>query len=318
MDIEDIPTFEITDDIVMSLVRLEKSMARCRFLNGKEAAILLRKCTTIRSINSSLAIEGVMLKDEEVADIMDGKNVIGPFDEMVQAKNTVNAYRMMSDTDAWSIEDFLRVADEMTFGLIENPGFRACGVGVFKDEQMIYKAPDSHCVEPMMRRLLDWGCGSKTSPIIKAAVAHYYIEKIHPFEDCNGRMGRLWCTKVLVDHDELFRLVPLETCIHRNVDEYYDILARSDGDCTEFILFCIECLTESFDDVSHIRDDNMTRLLDAMGDGPMTLKELMDALGYSSRSRFMESYLNPALSYGLIVRTESGTRSRYQRYRRIV
>ena len=55
-----------------------------------------------------------------------------------------------------------------------------------------YQAPDSADVHAQMTRLIDWFNSSlgQTDGLVRAALAHLWIEAIHPFEDGNGRVGR--------------------------------------------------------------------------------------------------------------------------------
>ena len=322
MELGDIPTFSIDADIFRLITALDASKEGCRILEGKRSAVVLRKATLIHSINSSLAIEGNELKAYEVADIINDQKVIGPFDEIVEVQNALKAYDLIESLDTWSIEDFLKAQDEMMFGLVEEPGFRTVGVGVFDGDKLIYKAPEASQAGDMVSRLFEWCSKADLPPPIIAAIAHYYIETIHPFVDGNGRMGRLWNTKILIESDPIYSLVPMETYIRRRQEEYYSVLEASEQqdrpDCTHFIKFCLECLISAFDDLQHVKDEKMEELLSAMSFSPMSLKEIMDAMGFSHRGLFMKSYLRPALEYGLIMQTESKSRSRYQRYRRLV
>ncbi len=183
-------------------------------------------------------------------------------------------------------------------------------------------APPHHAVGPMMVRLFEWGGSSKLPPEITGAVVHYYIEAIHPFPDGNGRMGRLWNSKILTDSDPSCGMISLETQILRKREEYYDVLERCQHsepqDCTEFVGFVLDCLTDAFASLSHIGDGNISALLDAMEDRPMISNEIMERMGLSHKTNFMRRYLNPAMELGLVFRTEGGRRSRNQRYRRMV
>ena len=82
----------------------------------------------------------------------------------------------------------------------------------------------------------------KTSPLIKAALAHVQFETIHPFIDGNGRLGRLLITLLLcsegVLHDPLL-YISLFLKSHR--DEYYEHLqnVRIEGDWEAWLKFFI-------------------------------------------------------------------------------
>ncbi|OYU11475.1 MAG: cell filamentation protein Fic [Comamonadaceae bacterium PBBC1] len=61
-----------------------------------------------------------------------------------------------------------------------------------KPDIVHYQAPDSADVHAQMTRLIDWFNSSlgQTDGLVRAALAHLWIEAIHPFEDGNGRVGR--------------------------------------------------------------------------------------------------------------------------------
>ena len=74
-----------------------------------------------------------------------------------------------------------------------------------------------------MKRLLQWTKESDYPLILKSCVFHYEIEYIHPFEDGNGRMGRLWQTILLSKYDRAFQWVPVESMIRSYQNDYYNL-----------------------------------------------------------------------------------------------
>ena len=82
---------------------------------------------------------------------------------------------------------------------------------------------------------------------------------------------------------------------------------------------CDSCNSCSSNNPSHQGDpcsDRLSRLLAVMKD-PMSVKEMMAALGFGSRDKFLKNYLSPALKAGLVEMTDPDSpKSPKQRYRR--
>jgi Fic family protein len=85
----------------------------------------------------------------------------------------------------------------------------------------------------------------RTSPLVKAALAHVQFETIHPFLDGNGRLGRLLIT-LLLCHEGLLRdpLLYLSLHLKQNRQQYYDLLqgVRQDGAWEAWLAFFAEAV----------------------------------------------------------------------------
>ena len=79
--------------------------------------------------------------------------------------------------------------------------------------------------------------------LIRAALAHVQFETIHPFQDGNGRVGRLLITLLLCETGMLKEpLLYLSLYLKQHREEYYDLLqqVRLTGDWEAWIAFFLE------------------------------------------------------------------------------
>lgn len=320
MNIDDIPRCQISKEMFDAHRILSDAVRGCRGLFDDRTMSALTEASLLRSVRSSIAIEGNGLDFSEVVGIANGEDVWAPFDEVVEARDALEAYRSMDGFDIWSVEDFLRAHDTMMFGLVETLGFRDHEVAVADGSRVVYRAPRHEKVPLMVERLFEWGRASELPPAVTGAIVHYYIESIHPFPDGNGRMGRLWNTALLRGSDPIYRLISLESEILERRQEYYDVLEScqhdNGQDCSDFVLFIMGCLSDAFVSLSHVNGDRVSRLLGCMEDGPMSSVDIMERLGLAHKTNFLRRYLDPAMEMGLVFRTESSPNSCSQMYRR--
>lgn len=52
-----------------------------------------------------------------------------------------------------------------------------------------------------------------TPSLVKACIAHYELQFIHPFSDGNGHVGRLWQHVILLGESHVFELPPVESLV---------------------------------------------------------------------------------------------------------
>ncbi len=191
--------------------------------------------------------------------------------------------------------------------LVDRPGaYRASGVGVMSGTDVIHTAPPASRVPTLMANLFGWLGTGDALPLIASGVFHYGFEFIHPFDDGNGRMGRLWQTLILSHWKPLLADLPVESIIHAHQDAYYRASADStqQGASTPFVLFMLGVIRDALvAQPTEQATEQVRRLLSRTGDGRYSTRELMALVGISHRPIFLYDYLQPALAGGWLAMT---------------
>lgn len=312
-----IPPFDITNIMLDRISSIMKKIGKLDNYKDLNKMPVLRRNNRIRSIHSSLAIEANSLSFEQVKDIIDGKTVIGPQDEIQEVKNAYEAYKLIKEVNQYSIKDLKKVHGVMTYLTVDESGeFRKGNEGVFDENgNCIHVCPPPEQVDGLMKQLFNWIKNNNgiVHPLILSSVFHYEFVFIHPFKDGNGRTARLWQNVILSNWEKIFEYVPIESQIKKYQEKYYSAIANCDhnGNSTEFIEFILKMIDETLEDLmdstsvqaNHV-SSYVNKLLDVMESGAaMTTSELMEKLNMKSRISFRDNYLNPALENGLIKMT---------------
>ncbi|MGZ3743927.1 MAG: Fic family protein [Pseudobdellovibrionaceae bacterium] len=235
------PPFELTPKILTLTTSISELIGELKAISVAKPSVKLRKENKIRTVHHSLAIEGNSLTEDQITAILENKKVVGPKNQITEVKNALEVYEVLGKFDPLKEKDLLRAHKLLMKNLVNNPGkYRTSQVGIFKGTKVSHMAPSHKMIPQLMQKLFEFLHQNKSTPwIIKACVFHYELEFIHPFEDGNGRMGRLWQQLLLMKQAPLFEYVSTESLIHKNQREYYNVLEKCDkaGDSTLFIEF---------------------------------------------------------------------------------
>lgn len=316
----DQPPYRITPNMLAGVEEIGEAIGRAEAA-GFAQDLRLRRANRIRSVQGTLAIEGNRLSQDQVAAILDGKPLAAPPREIQEARNAIQAYDRLEQWRPRSQTDLLDAHRILMAALLDAPGqYRRGKVVVAGQEGIQHIAPSAPRVPQLMAALFAWLKETKEHPLIASSVFHYEFEFIHPFEDGNGRLGRLWQTLVLARWRPLFAHIPVESLILARQADYYKAIRRSSaaGESTAFIEFMLEVIAEALlnPTASDQVGDQVALLLRALRNGPKTTAELMAGLGLKHRPSFRKNHLRPALLAGLVEMThpESPT-AKTQRYR---
>lgn len=243
------PPFTITEMVLNLSLDIATNLGSISTLGLDRPQINLRKSNQIKTIQSSLAIEGNTLSIEQITNLLNNIPVIGPKKDIQEVKNAIAVYNSLQTLKYASVPSFKNAHKVLMTGLIKKPGsFRNSNVGIFKGEQVSHMAPPAQQVPRLMSELFSYlKAQDTTTLLIKACVFHYELEFIHPFLDGNGRMGRLWQQLILMAYNPVFEYIPIESLIKSNQAQYYQVLGSCDkrGDSTLFLEFMLELIREA-------------------------------------------------------------------------
>ncbi|MDQ8012406.1 MAG: Fic family protein [Flavobacterium nitrogenifigens] len=253
------PPYEITPTILKLISSISEKIGTLNAVYLDKQSPKLRKQNRIKTIHSSLQIEGNTLTEEQITALIENKRVIGPQKDVLEVLNAIKVYDDLEKYKSTSSKSFLNAHQLLMKDLILDAGkYRKQGVGIVKGTKVAHIAPPYENVPFLMNDLFEYLKNKDELTLIKSCVFHYEMEFIHPFLDGNGRMGRLWQTIILMEEYPVFDFLPFETLISKTQDSYYKSLAMSDssGKSTYFIEYMLDVINKSLENL--LNYDNRT------------------------------------------------------------
>ena len=101
------PPFTMTEEITNLVIEIGEQVGAVVTYDSLKPNPTLRRESRIRSIHSSLAIEQNTLTLEQVSDVIDGKRVLGPPQDIREVKNAYEVYERMSALDPYNVKNLL-------------------------------------------------------------------------------------------------------------------------------------------------------------------------------------------------------------------
>lgn len=255
------PPYEITSQILKLITSISEKIGAIHATYLIKPSAKLRKQNKIKTIHSSLKIEGNTLTEEQITALFDNKRVLGPKKDIQEVLNAVKIYENLEKYSPNKEKYFLKAHQILMKNLIGLPGaYRKQNVAIVKGSQLEHLAPPAENIPFLMKDLFTYLNNKDEATLIKSCVFHYEMEFIHPFLDGNGRMGRLWQTLILLQDYPIFEFLPFETLISENQDLYYNALSQSDklGKSTPFIAYMLQVIDTSLEKVLTFNNRTLT------------------------------------------------------------
>ncbi len=313
------PPYDITTEILRLCMSISEKIGAIDASLLDRRTPQLRKQNHIKSIHSSLSIEGNTLTEEQITALIENKRVIGPKKDIIEVLNAIKVYEELRSFDPFSDKSYLKAHKTLMEGLVASAGkYRTKSVGIVNGSEIQHLAPSHEMVPGLMKDLFNYLKNSDDLILIKSCVFHYEMEFIHPFLDGNGRMGRLWQTLILMDEYPVFESLPFESLILKSQAAYYRALSLSDksGKSTFFIEYMLDVIDRSLAELLNYNNRTLSDIdriaYFVQGDLPeFSRKDYMDVFKDISTATASRD-LKKGIELNLIESQGSHNKTRYQ------
>lgn len=241
------PKYFLTSNISKLLSRIEAAKEVVENISiPPEVELNIRRKSTLKSSVFSARIEGnpTFLDDYSRLSPKDKKRV-----EINNILKAINWIQERNKKDI-SVKDILTLHSIVMKGIeYEELGkFRKKHEGIFTTAgTVVYHAPPPGLIPKLIERLLKYANGDKETLIpVRALLSHFIFEKIHPFTDGSGRVGRLFILMILTKNNYGFKgILPFEERVDKKRETYYKMLEEPERDTTNYLEFMLELIAEA-------------------------------------------------------------------------
>lgn len=311
---------------------LKKLVSASRALSSVNTALkrlpnpyMLINTIGIQEARSSTEIENIFTTEDElfkaISDTRKEEQADRATREVLRYREALWAgYNIIKDKGQLNtgvVIDIARKIKDLNLG-IRPPQARVVirrGDSEFRPGEVVYTPPRGEgVVEKLMNNLFDYinnDIGPETDPLVKMCIAHYQFEAIHPFQDGNGRSGRIINLLYLVQAGLLTHpVLYLSRYIIDNKDSYYHYLSgvTQRRGWKQWILFMLDAVeTTSINTCNKIND-----IADQMAD---TYAYANSRLGWYNRdlneALFSQPYIKAHTVGAVMERTSRTTVTKY-------
>lgn len=242
------PQYVLTPKISQLLSSIEASKAVIDSITiVPEIEQNIRRTSSLKSSLFSARIEGntLTMEDVQIRSSKDQKKI-----EVFNILKALTFIQQRRGRDL-SSKDIFRLHEIVLEGLEGKEGrgkVRSETNAIFNSAGIaIYLPPPPKQVPGLLEKLLKFINNDKEVFVpIRAALAHYAFEKIHPFMDGNGRVGRLVIQSVMAKGGYGMKgLLSLEEYLDNHRSVYYKMLEEPERDVSDYVEFMLEAIADT-------------------------------------------------------------------------
>lgn len=250
------PKHTLTPKISQLLASIEASRQVIEAIDiPPEVEINIRRKSSLKSSLFSARIEGNTLTLDKVTTTSSKDR------EKIEVFNILKALEFVrKQHQNLKLHDIFKLHEVIMDGLTSDLGkFREEASAIFNTAGVaVYLPPPPRNINLLMEKLLAFVNGGKEQFVpIRAALAHFTFEKIHPFLDGNGRVGRILLQMVLQkDGFGMKGLLSIEEYLDNHRSLYYQALQENNKDVTKYLEFMMEALAKTAEETKKVILEN--------------------------------------------------------------
>jgi Fic family protein len=241
-------------------------------------AHVLEEKARLREAIASIGVEGTVVSEKQARAITQGtatdvtdkqrREFEGYHESLTFIKSHID--------ERFSLGLLLRIHETIANGDAKAlPGkFRVDQRCVKRNGKVVYTPPPVSQLQFLVRQFIGWfntvSEDKNVSPIIAAAICHFWFVWIHPFTDGNGRTARLLTTYLLLrKKSEGIKYFALSDFYNRHIEDYYNALEAANpcnvqvpamnytADLSPWILFFVHSYREQMSAIKGIANGIM-------------------------------------------------------------
>lgn len=233
------------DQMLISLPNSELLLAPLR---QNEAVISSRMEGTISTVDEVMIYEAESEDDGNAGPVRDDVVEVALYSAVLR-----RAQRAVSDGEPIN-EGLIKNAHQILLsygrGASKSPGQYKVDqnyVGDDRRKEIYFKPISPLQLQSGMQALLDFIENTSMLPLFKVGVAHVEFEALHPFNDGNGRIGRLLITLLLWKYGLIHKPhFYVSAFLEENKNEYIELMRKvsRDNDWTSWVAFFLEAIAK--------------------------------------------------------------------------
>lgn len=251
------PKYSITPEMLELIAKI--NAINSYFLSQnlpKQLKIRIQRMSLLKSSLFSARIEGNPL------DLMNLQS--GEKEKKLEIFNIIDTTKLIDKIAAGKISKnlILKLHKQVLKNLSADAGnFRSEPSAIFNSAGVaIYISPSPKKIHKLLDSLLDYiNSDTERFPLIAALITHLVFEKIHPFLDGNGRVGRLLIGAVLkIKKWNLAISVPFEEYLEEHKQEYYYYLDKGLDETNDYLIFMLEAFLTQLEKLKNQIETDLT------------------------------------------------------------